>query len=82
VPVTTDVSRWGNSLAIRIPKVLADELQLSEGDAVTVEPGEGGSLVIRPARVRYGLEDLVGRITRRNRHAESGWGPPVGHESW
>jgi antitoxin MazE len=80
--VTTDVSRWGNSLAIRIPKVLADELQLSEGDAVTVEAGEGGSLVIRPARVRYRIDDLVAQITPANRHTESSWGPPVGNESW
>lgn len=80
--MTTDVSRWGNSLAVRIPKALADELRLAEGDAVTVEAGEGGSVVIRPARPKYRLEDLVARITPKNRHAESAWGAPVGNEAW
>jgi antitoxin MazE len=80
--MTTDVSRWGNSLAIRIPKLLADELQLGEGDAVTLEAGENGALVIRPARPRYRLEDLVAGITPENRHPETGWGPEVGKETW
>lgn len=80
--MTTDVSRWGNSLAIRIPKALATEAGLTEGDTVSVEAAGDGSLVVRPARARYRLEDLVGAITRRNRHGESAWGGPVGRESW
>lgn len=80
--MTTDVSRWGNSLAIRIPKALADQLRLAEGDPVSVEAGDDGSLVIRPARARYRLEELVGRITRRNRHPETTWRAPVGREVW
>jgi len=30
------VSRWGNSLAIRIPAAIADALELKEGDEVEV----------------------------------------------
>lgn len=80
--MTTDISRWGNSLAVRIPKVLADEARLAEGDTVTLEAGEGGTLVIRPGQARYTLRELVGRITPRNRHRETAWGGPVGGETW
>jgi antitoxin MazE len=80
--VTTDISRWGNSLAVRIPKALADRARLAEGDTVTVEAADDGSLVIRPARARYSLEELVRGITRGNRHAETPWGEPAGDESW
>jgi len=39
-------------------------------------------IVIRPSRPTYSLERLVTKITQRNRHDESDWGTPVGHETW
>jgi antitoxin MazE len=80
--VTTDISRWGNSLAVRIPRALAEKARLAEGDTVTVEAADDGSLVIRPARARYSVDELVRGITRRNRHGETPWGAPVGNEPW
>ena len=78
---TTQVSKWGNSLGLRLPKSVAREAQLDEGDTVDVSV-DHGAIVIRPSRPRYSLEELVGRITTRNRHDESDWGTPVGHEAW
>ncbi len=78
---TTQLAKWGNSLGLRLPKPLAREAQLDEGDTVEVSVDKG-TIVIRPTRPAYSLDELVGGITARNRHGESDWGPPVGHEVW
>lgn len=81
MPTTTQVSKWGNSLGLRLPKSIAREARLDEGDTVDVSV-DNGAIVIRPSRPRYSLHELVGRITPRNRHQESDWGKPAGHEVW
>ena len=77
----TQISRWGNSLGLRLPKSVALEAQVDEGDRVDVSV-RNGTIVIRPSRPTYSLEQLVARITPRNRHDESDWGTPVDHEAW
>ena len=78
---TTQIAKWGNSLGLRLPKSVALEAQVDEGDRVDVSV-KHGAIVIRPSRPTYTLEKLVGKITPRNRHDESGWGMPIGHEAW
>jgi antitoxin MazE len=77
----TTLAKWGNSVALRIPKNIAEEAGLREGDRVELSV-ENGAIAVRPARPAYTLEELVGRITPRNRHAETDWGGPAGNESW
>lgn len=79
---TTQVAKWGNSLAVRIPKALAEDAQLREGEPVTVMVPVEGGLVIKPARRKYQLRQLVARITPKNRHEETDWGKPRGKELW
>lgn len=79
---TTQVSKWGNSLAVRIPKALAEDAQLREGEPVTVTVPLDGGLVIKPSRHKYQLRQLVSRITAKNRHEETDWGQPKGGELW
>ena len=78
----TTVSKWGNSLAVRIPRAVAKESRLSEGDCLALNLDRDGSIVLRSARRRYELAELVSRITPKNRHRETDWGPPQGKESW
>ena len=59
------ISKWGNSLAIRLPKVVVDGLRVREGEAVELVL-EDRALIIRPARPRYTLEELVAGITPLN----------------
>jgi antitoxin MazE len=77
--------RWGNSLALRVPKAFAEEVGAVEGKRAEMTT-ENGALVIKVAkpkkRRRYNLESLVNGITEENRHAEIDWGPPVGGEVW
>ncbi len=75
------IAKWGNSLAVRIPLAIARQAGLAEGDSVELALVREG-IVLRPARRKYELSDLVAHITRKNRHAETDWGGPVGKESW
>jgi antitoxin MazE len=52
------VSRWGNSLAIRLPKAAVASLQVREGEPVDLVI-ERDTLVIRAMRPHYRLEELV-----------------------
>jgi antitoxin MazE len=79
--VTSRLRKWGNSLALRIPRSVAIDAQLGEGDCVDVSANKG-VIVIRPSRRTYSLQELVDAITPRNRHDETDWGRPVGHEAW
>lgn len=76
------ISKWGNSLAVRIPLAIAKQASLGEGDCVKLALDREGRIVLRPARRKYELSDLVARITPRNRHRETDWGRPQGGESW
>ena len=78
----TTVSKWGNSLAIRIPQALARQARINEGDSLALALQRDGSIVLRSTRRQYELSELVSRITPGNRHRETGWGSPVGEESW
>lgn len=78
---STQIARWGNSLGLRLPRAVAAEARLGEGDTVEVSV-KGGAIVVRPTRPTYSLADLVAKITPRNRHRECDWGPPAGDESW
>lgn len=76
------ISKWGNSLAVRIPQHLAKEIALTEGTEIDLLVKDG-SLIVQPQRKkRYSLEELIERITPDNLHAEIAHGTAVGQESW
>ncbi len=78
----TKVQRWGNSLALRIPKNLAQEAGLDSETLVELSLDEG-RLVVTPVPVKtFTLEELLAGITDENRHGEVDWGPSVGKEVW
>jgi antitoxin MazE len=75
------ISKWGNSLAVRIPALLAESAGLGEGSEVDLRVS-AGRLVVEPVRPRYELKKLIEGITRKNRHQEIDWGKPLGKEVW
>ena len=77
----TQIGRWGNSLAVRIPGAYAKELDLADGEEVEMTRVNGG-LLLRPQKKSYTLEELVKQIKPENLHGETDWGPPVGRETW
>ena len=73
---------WGNSLALRIPKHLADETGLKPNSQVDVRV-EKGTLIVEPvAKPVYQLDDLLEQITPDNLHDEIDTGDAVGNEAW
>ena len=75
------LAKWGNNLALRLPKAAVKALGVAEGSEVDIEVAKG-RLVARPARAPANLNELVRRITPKNRHDATEWGPPVGREVW
>ena len=72
------ISKWGNSLAVRIPLGVARHAGLADGDTVTLASEPDGAIVLRSTRRKYELAELVSRITPKNRHKETDWGRPPG----
>lgn len=77
--VTTVLDRWGNSLGVRLPKSIADTAGLREGDRVVIEVDDG-SVVIRHAKPKYTLEQLLGELTADVLHGEIESGGAIGAE--
>ncbi len=69
----SQIVKWGNSLAIRIPKPLAEEAGLGEGDRVLMEAADG-QIAVRRADEIPTLQELVAQITPENRYDESSTG--------
>ncbi len=76
------ISKWGNSLAVRIPAAFAETAGLEEGTVVDLKVRAGRLIVIPAQSLRYDLHQLVGRITPKNSHRLVDWGKPVGKEAW
>ncbi|GIL12666.1 MAG: multidrug transporter MatE [Chloroflexota bacterium] len=77
----TRIQKWGNSLALRIPKAFAAEVGLQPDTVVEISV-IGGQIVIAPAAPVYDLDDLLAAVTPDNRHGETDTGAPVGNEVW
>lgn len=82
----TVVSKWGNSLAMRIPAPFAAQLHLEANSDIDIEL-RGESIVITPAKSKrhrrhnkYTLDELLEGITPENRQEAVDWGEPVGKE--
>lgn len=79
--MTTTIQKWGNSLGLRIPRPMTREIGLEDGAEVDIQM-DHGSIVIRPAKKKHTLRDLLAGVTPANRHPETDWGAPEGKEAW
>ena len=78
--------KWGNSLAVRIPKAVADAIRATDGKRVELTI-TNGALVLQPVlkskrKPRYSIDELLAGMTRDNVPQEVDWGPPRGNEVW
>jgi antitoxin MazE len=76
---TAQIVKWGNSLAIRIPKPVAEEAGVTEGDAIELKAHQGEIKVRLRERVPS-LQELVSQITPENRHGETMVDREIGKE--
>lgn len=80
--MTTTIQKWGNSLAVRLPKETVRRLHIREGNEVRID-ADIRRIIIRPLlRKKPTLRDLVNRIDSENRHEATDWGKAVGKEVW
>ncbi len=80
--MTTKVQKWGNSLAVRLPKEAAESIGLRQGSVVSIIRGVD-LISIKPlSKPKETLAQMVRKINKRNRHDLIDWGKPVGKEIW
>ncbi|HWY69805.1 MAG TPA: AbrB/MazE/SpoVT family DNA-binding domain-containing protein [Terriglobales bacterium] len=72
--------KWGNSLAVRIPKAVIEKARLKEGDSLEVEAAAEGLVELRRPSKLPTLAQLVSQITPENRYGEISTGAEVGKE--
>ena len=77
--VKSHVSKWGSSLAIRIPKAVAEQWGVGEGTAIEID-ATGKELLLR--KRSYDLDELIAQIPEDRKYPEQNWGPPLGAEEW
>ncbi len=76
------VRKWGNSLALRIPKPLAEEARLKRGTGVDLSVADGKLVAVPVWRVRVTLGELLQGVRKRHLHGEVDFRKPVGREIW
>jgi antitoxin MazE len=76
------LKKLGNSLAVRIPQRVVDELGLRDDSDIEIK-SNGTTITLRPiAPGELTLESLLEGVTPENVHGEFDWGPDVGAERW
>ena len=76
------IKKWGNSLALRIPKLLALDANLKQNKLVDIS-FDKGSIIITPIDEKeYSLKKLLEGVSKNNLHGEFDTGTPVGKEIW
>jgi antitoxin MazE len=65
----TNIQKWGHSLALRIPKALAEQANLKEGSTIDLTL-EGETLLIKAIREKPSLHKLLAAIQPENLHME------------
>ncbi len=78
----TKVQKWGNSLALRIPKTFALDANLQNDSLVEISLVKGKIVITPVSMPNWSLDDLLAGITPDNLHGEADTGSPVGNEIW
>jgi antitoxin MazE len=78
----TKIQKWGNSLALRIPKSFAADARIEQDTLVELSLVDG-QIIVKPVEApKWTLAQLLDGITSQNLHAEIDAGDAVGNETW
>jgi antitoxin MazE len=77
-----NVQKWGNSLALRIPKPLADQAHITQGSLVEIKIVDNVLQIEPVAPQKYMLAALLEAVTEENLHEEVDTGEAQGKEIW
>ena len=78
----TRIQKWGNSLALRIPKSFANEVGLEQDSPVELSLKDGKLVIVAATKSKLTLRRLLAQVTKDNRHSEIDTGPAIGSEVW
>jgi len=78
----TKVQKWGNSLALRIPKTYALEVRIENDSEVEISLVEGKLVITPMVTFHEDLAHLLSGITEDNLHNECDTGDAAGKENW
>ena len=78
----TIVKKWGNSLALRLPKSLAEQANITEDTPIEIEVTDTGLHLVPIPEPPYALHELLAGITEDNLHDASDFGGAQGNEAW
>jgi antitoxin MazE len=76
------VRKWGNSLAVRIPKPLAEDAAVKEGTVLNLAVSEGKVVATPVQKEKLSLKQLLAKVNKKNLHEEIDFGSPAGREAW
>ena len=76
------VQKWGNSLAVRIPKPLAEDAEVTEGTVLNLAVSEGKVVATPVEQKKLSLAELLAKVNKKNLHGEFDFGRPAGREIW
>jgi len=76
----TRVQKWGNSLALRIPKSFAAEVGIDPDSSVEISLKDGKLVVVPSEKPKFTLKQLLAQVTEKNLHYEFDTGSAVGGE--
>jgi len=80
--MSTKIQKWGNSLAVRLPKSVIEETNLEEGSSVGIIRELNQIIIKHIPPKKQTLTELVRKISPSNKHGEESWGIPTGNEIW
>jgi antitoxin MazE len=76
------IQKWGNSLALRIPKSFASEAGLQRETSIELSLSEGKLIITPLATPKFTLKQLLAKVNKENLHQEADTGPAAGNEAW
>jgi len=76
------VKKWGNSLGLRIPKTIANQINIQDGSRINLVLKNNKIELSPAASEKYRLYDLIELISESNLHNEISFGEPQGKEIW
>ncbi|MEI6438522.1 MAG: AbrB/MazE/SpoVT family DNA-binding domain-containing protein [Candidatus Omnitrophota bacterium] len=76
------IQKWGNSLAVRIPKAVARDIHVGDGVRVDMGVQHGRLWIIPEQKPKYELQALLKGVSRQNVHREVRTGSRSGGEAW
>jgi antitoxin MazE len=80
--VRIKIQKWGNSLALRIPKAFAFQSRIRQDEYVNLTL-DNDKIIVEPIKEKkYSLEELVSGINKSNIHREIDFGKKAGSEQW